>query len=102
MATLKWTQGTGVAWHYIQPGKPQQNAFVESFNGRLRDELLNETAFSSLSEARALLAEWQADYNRVRPHSALANQTPEEFKAQHFALATTVLHGHEFNLGLSL
>ena len=84
MAILKWVQETGVAWHYIQPGKPQQNAFVESFNGRLRDECLNETAFSSLSEARSLLAEWQSDYNHVRPHSALANQTPEEFKATPF------------------
>jgi len=105
MAILKWTQETDVAWHYIQPGKPQQNAFVESFNGRLRDELLNETAFSSLPEARVLLAEWQddlADYNRVRPHSALANQTPEEFKAQHFALAAMSLYGHDFNPGLSL
>lgn len=102
MAILKWAQETSVAWHYIQPGKPQQNAFVESFNGRLRDECLNETAFSSLSEARSLLAEWQSDYNRVRPHSALANQTPEEFKAQHFALAATALHGHDFNQGLSL
>lgn len=102
MAILKWTQEAGVAWHYIQPGKPQQNAFIESFNGRLRDECLNETTFSSLSEARALLADWQQDYNRVRPHSALANKTPEEFKTQHFALAAASLHGQRFNPGLSL
>jgi putative transposase len=77
-AMLKWTQTTGVAWHYIAPGKPQQNAFIESSIGRLRDECLNETLFSSLAEARAVLAAWQADYNGVRPHSALANRTPQE------------------------
>ena len=76
MAILKWTQTSGVAWHYIAPGKPQQNAFVESFNGRLRDELLNETLFSSLEHARELLAEWQDDYNTVRPHSGIGNQPP--------------------------
>ena len=75
-AILAWSKGTGIDWHYIQPGKPQQNAFVESFNGRLRDECLNETAFSSLTEARAVLAAWRDDCNRVRPHSALANRTP--------------------------
>jgi putative transposase len=53
-AMLRWQQDTGIAWHYIQPGKPIQNAFVESFNGRLRDELLNETVFRSLSHARRL------------------------------------------------
>ena len=102
MAILKWTQATGVGWHYIQPGKPQQNAFVESFNGRLRDECLNETAFSSLIEARSLLAEWQEDYNRVRPHSALANQTPEAFRMKHFALARQAWQRQDLNLGLSL
>ncbi len=56
MAILGWTQATGVDWHYIAPGKPQQNAFAESFIGRLRDELLNETLFSTLSQARAALA----------------------------------------------
>ena len=76
MAILAWSKGTGIDWHYIQPGKPQQNSFVESFNGRLRDECLNETAFSSLAEARAVLTAWRDDYNRVRPHSALANRTP--------------------------
>lgn len=102
MAILKWTQEAGVTWHYIQPGKPQQNAFVESFNGRLRDECLNETAFSSLSEARTVLADWRQDYNRVRPHSALDNQTPEAFRTQHIALAPTTGNGQVFTQGLSL
>ena len=61
-ATLRWSQDSGVECHYIAPGKPQQNAFIESFNGRLRDELLNETLFSSLPHARVALAEWRLDY----------------------------------------
>jgi putative transposase len=76
MAILRWSQLTRIEWHYIAPGKPQQNAFVESFNGRLRDELLNETLFLSLDHARELLAEWQDDYNTVRPHSGIGNQPP--------------------------
>src|SRR6266404_3799693 len=62
---------TRVDWHYIAPGKPTQNAFIESFNGRLRDELLNETLFTSLLQARVALRCWRADYNTVRPHSGL-------------------------------
>ena len=76
MAILRWSQETGIDWHYIAPGKPQQNAFVESFNGRLRDELLNETLFGSLAHARESLAAWKDDYNTVRPHSGLGNLPP--------------------------
>lgn len=65
-------------WHYIDPGKPQQNAFIESFNGSLRDELLNEEIFDTLDDARRKLALWRYDYNAVRPHSSLGNQTPLE------------------------
>ena len=65
-----------VDWHYIAPGKPTQNAFIESFNGRLRDELLNETLFVSLDHAREALAIWMDDYNTVRPHSAIGNVPP--------------------------
>ena len=75
-AILCWCQNTGVEWHYIAPGKPTQNAFVESFNGRLRDELLNETLFVSLAHARAVLAAWKLDYNTVRPHSAIGTVPP--------------------------
>ena len=75
-AVLAWSQDRGVGWHYIAPGKPTQNAFVESFNGKLRDECLNETLFSSVRQARAVLADWQKDYNEVRPHSALGGRTP--------------------------
>ncbi len=79
MAVLRWVQETGIDWHYIAPGKPQQKAFVESFNGKLRDECLNETLFVSLSEVRSTLEEWQEDYNTQRPHSGLGNLTPREF-----------------------
>jgi putative transposase len=79
MAILRWSEERRVDWHYIAPGKPQQNAFVESFIGRLRDECLNETLFSSLPQARVVLAAWRSDYNRTRPHSALGNATPAEF-----------------------
>ena len=85
-AILEWSQDRRIDWHYIAPGKPQQNAFIESFNARLRDELLNETLFSSLDQARAALAAWKADYNHARPHSALGNITPREF-ADTFRLA---------------
>jgi hypothetical protein len=78
-AVLSWADETGVGWHYIAPGKPQQNGFIESFNGRLRDELLNETLFTSLARARVVLAAWKGDYNMVRPHSALGNLTPAEY-----------------------
>jgi putative transposase len=78
-AILAWAEATRIEWHYIAPGKPMQNGFIESFNGRLRDELLNETLFSSLGQAKAALARWQLDYNTARPHSKLGWQTPTAF-----------------------
>ena len=83
-AILKFVDDRKFDWHYIAPGKPTQNAFIESFNGRLRDELLNETLFPSLHHARVTLATWRTDYNTERPHSRLCWQTPAEF-AQTFA-----------------
>lgn len=76
-AVLDWTNRSGVEWHYIAPGKPTQNAFVESFNGRFRDECLNEEVFTSLAEARILIERWRLDYNQVRPHSAHGGLTPQ-------------------------
>ena len=81
-AVLKWVKETEIDWHYIQPGQPAQNAFIESFNGRLRDKCLNETLFSSLRDARYELSRWRDDYNQVRPHSALGNLSPAEFVKQ--------------------
>ena len=79
LAVLRWCQETRIDWHYIAQGKPMQNAFIESFNGSFRDELLNETLFSSLSEAREKITAWKEDYNRNRPNSSLGNLTPQEF-----------------------
>ncbi|MEM6550450.1 MAG: IS3 family transposase [Pseudomonadota bacterium] len=75
-AMLAWTQSASVAWHFIAPGKPQQNGICEAFNARIRDELLDETLFFSLDAARQHLARWVADYNHRRPYSALGYQTP--------------------------
>jgi hypothetical protein len=75
-AMLAWCKDTGIDWHFIAPGKPIQNAFVESFNGRMRDELLNETLFFDLDDARTKIAVWVADYNSDRPHSSLKYLTP--------------------------
>ena len=80
-AILAFADKRKVDWHYIAPGKPTQNAFIESFNGRLRDELLNETLFPSLAHARATLADWRTDYNVARPHSSIGWQTPNEYAA---------------------
>jgi putative transposase len=78
-AILGWAEKSKVEWHYIAPGKPMQNGFIESFNGRLRDEFLNETLFTTLAQARIMLTIWRADYNGARPHSKLNWQTPSAF-----------------------
>lgn len=78
-AILAWSDESKVGWRYIAPGKPQQNGFIESFNGRLRDELLNETLFQSLPHARAVLEAWRCDYNHERPHSKLGWMTPGDY-----------------------
>ena len=80
-AMLAWAQRTGVAWHFIAPGKPMQNGICEAFNGRMRDELLNETVFRDLDHARSVIARWVGDYNQRRPHSALGYLTPATYAA---------------------
>ena len=94
---LKWAGENNVDWHYLDPGKPQQNAFFESFNGSLRDELLNKEIFDTLDDARRKRALWRYDYNNVRSHSSQGNQTPAETRraldqfegSAHDALAQT-------------
>ena len=76
-----WAYPRGVRLHFIDPGKPVQNAFIESFNGKMRDECLNEHWFGTLVEARQTIEAWRRDYNEVRPHSSLGNRTPIEFTA---------------------
>jgi putative transposase len=78
LAVLRWVPGR-VAWHYIEPGQPAQNAFIESFNSRFRDECLNEHVFLRLAEAREIIEAWRHDYNCLRPHSSLGALTPSEF-----------------------
>jgi len=74
-----WAYAHGVALRFIRPGKPIENAYVESFNGKFRDECLNEHWFVSLADAKAAIEAWRIDYNTVRPHSSLADRTPEQF-----------------------
>lgn len=78
-AILAWSKDHKIQWHYIAPGKPMQNGYVESFNGRMRDELLNESLFFGLDHARSSIAEWAEDYNHFRPHSSIGYQTPADY-----------------------
>lgn len=86
-AILRWCSEHRIEWHYIAPGKPMQNGFIESFNGRMRDELLNETMFRNLAHARTVITAWATDYNTERPHSALDYQTPADYA---LTLATAI------------
>lgn len=78
----QWAYQNGITLKLIQPGKPTQNAYIESFNGKLRDECLNEHWFLSLSEAKQIIGNWRRDYNEQRPHSSLGYLTPSEFAAK--------------------
>jgi putative transposase len=80
-AMLAWAEEHNITWHFIAPGKPMQNGFCESFNGRMRDELLNESLFFGLDHARTRIADWANDYNGQRPHSALGYLTPAAYAA---------------------
>jgi len=87
-AMFVWSQQTGVKLRFIQPGKPMQNGFIESFNGKFRDECLNEHWFTSLEEARKIIEKWRMHYNEERPHSALGYQTPKEYAESCGTVAT--------------
>ena len=80
-AMLAWAHDNNIVWHFIPPGKPMQNGFCESFNGRMRDELLNESLFLGLDHARTKIATWIDDYNQRRPHSALGYLAPAVYAA---------------------
>ena len=81
-AMFFWSQRTGVKLNFIQPGKPTQNAFVESFNGRFRDGCLNQHWFKSLDDAKQIIGNWQQHYNHERPHSSLGYQAPSVFESE--------------------
>jgi len=87
-AILAWSKDHDIEWHYIAPGKPMQNGYVESFNGRMRDELLNETLFHGLDHARVVIREWAEDYNTCRPHSSIGYQTPAAYAETIFAMGS--------------
>ena len=78
-AVEQWAYENGVDWHFIEPGKPIENAYIESFNARFRDECLNENWFTDLDDARQKIESWRVDYNQQRPHSSLSYLTPQEF-----------------------
>jgi putative transposase len=84
-----WAFEHGVKLHFIQPGKPVQNAFVESFNGKFRDECLNENWFLTLQEAQMIIETWRKEYNEDRPHSSLNDMTPYEYIQKHKEMALT-------------
>ena len=79
---VAWAQARGVQLRLIQPGKPNQNAYAESFNGRLRDECLNTYWFTHLLQARALIEAWRREYNEERPKQALGGLTPRAYAKQ--------------------
>jgi len=89
----EWAWNNGVKLDFIRPGKPTENAFIESFNGRLRDECLNVNEFVSIEDARQRIEIWRQDYNHHRPHSSLGHLTPNEFamQGQETALETAKL-----------
>jgi putative transposase len=82
-AFIAWAQAHGVRHILIQPGRPMQNGYIESFNGKFRDECLNEHWFQTLPQARSEIAIWRQDYNEVRPHSSLGRIPPAEFAQRH-------------------
>jgi putative transposase len=85
-AVLRWSKEHRINWHYIAPGKPMQNGYIESFNGKMRDELLNESLFLNLDQARQVITAWAADYNTARPHSSLGYKTPAAYAGHLTAL----------------
>ena len=80
---MAWAQGHGIRHILIEPGRPMQNGYIESFNGKFRDECLNEHWFQTLPQARAVVAAWRQDFNEVRPHSSLGRIPPARFAEQH-------------------
>ena len=98
-AFIAWTQRHGIEHLLIEPGRPMQNGYIESFNGKFRDECLNEQWFTSLTQARDVIAAWRRDYNEVRPHSSCGRISPAQFAANHRAQQTN--NAVPFNPGLS-
>jgi putative transposase len=94
-AVDQWAYENGVEFHFIDPGKPIQNAYIESFNGKFRDECLNQNWFVGLADAQRLIETWRVDYNTARPHSSLGYQTPLEFAARLASPPTPVVSNNK-------
>lgn len=92
----QWAEQRGIYIDYIEPGKPMDNGFIESFNGKFRDECLNEHWFANLKHAQQIIENWRIEYNEVRPHSSLGDKTPYEFVKEH----QTMLQEQGLNLNL--
>lgn len=99
LAILRWTQERPVEWHYIAPGKPQQNGYVESLNAACVMSASNETLFMSLGHARSVMRFWRDDYNHVRPHSGISGLTPADAAGR---VVQHRLEGHHTNPGRQL
>jgi putative transposase len=91
----QWAHERGIVLHFIRPGHPIENCYIESFNGRLRDECLNESWFVSLTDAQRTIEAWRVEYNTARPHSALGNRTPAEFASAHVLIAPSPTTPHD-------
>jgi putative transposase len=91
----QWAHSRGIQLQFIRPGKPVENAFIESFNGKFRDECLNESWFATLADARQQIESWRVEYNVDRPHSGLADRTPAEFAQAFFSTATSLNHPYD-------
>jgi putative transposase len=91
-AFMGWAQGHGIRHILIQPGRPMQNGYIESFNGKFRDECLNEHWFQTLHQARTAIGTWRQDYNQVRPHSSIGRIPPARFAELHRRLAADAIH----------
>ncbi len=94
-AMLKWSLEKGIKLNFIEPGKPTQNAYIESFNGKFRHECLRQHWFASLHEAREVVESWRRDYNQVRPHSSLQYRTPKEVVRAHRIIKNQPLTSHD-------
>ena len=102
-AFMGWAQSHGIQHLLIQPGKPMQNGYIESINGKFRDECLNEHWFQTLSQARSAIADWRKDYNEVRPHSSCRRMPPAKYAALQRLLAeATQTHPESINLATGL
>ena len=91
-AFIAWAQAHGIRHILIEPGRPMQNGYIESFNGRFRDECLNQHCFETLQQARTVITEWRRDYNEVRPHGSIGRIPPARFAAQHRQRAGDAAH----------